>query len=91
MRAPSPLLSLALFLGVNPTAGLEGGCLLSCLHSYVVSLRRMYSVMGEKDSYGAKAKRGQRALKHREFIVYDDDQIYPEYHIWFNRSTDPPM
>lgn len=49
------------------------------------------SVMGEKDSYGAKAKRGQRALKYREFIVYDDDQIYPEYHIWFNRSMEPPM
>ncbi|CAF3966170.1 unnamed protein product [Rotaria sordida] len=43
------------------------------------------SVMGESMKYG-----GDR-LKHREFILYDAGQAYPEYVIYFRRSAKNPL
>ncbi|CAF5110414.1 unnamed protein product [Rotaria sp. Silwood1] len=39
------------------------------------------SVMGESMKYGADR------LQHREFVLYDSGQAYPEYVIYFRRST----
>lgn len=43
------------------------------------------SVMGEKQQYGASAKKF-RPLQYREFIVYEQAMAYPEYQVYFHRE-----